>query len=145
MTTGITLGAGITLGPGNTLGTGGGGGTPGVDNVTGYSQFNPPIIPGNQLEDGSATINGTTGFTINSDTATGVAIPGLTLSNVNWFIANYTTGTHTVHWGPGSTVASSTIQVVQVPTSWPASIILVFFIQGQTGPATYNYPFTFSV
>jgi len=33
--------------------------------------------------------------------------------------------------------------VVTVPSSWPGGP-LVFFIQGQTGAATYNYPFTFS-
>lgn len=141
----ITLGSGITLGPGNTLGAGGGGGTPGVNNVTGYSEMGPPVIPGNQLEDGTATINGSTGFTINDDGATGVAIPGLTASNVTWLAANYTAGNYyTCTWGPGSTVASSSIFVVQVPSSWPGGS-LVFYIQGQTGAATYNYPFTFSV
>lgn len=119
---------------------------PGTNNVTGYNEMNPPIIPGNQLEDGSATINGSTGFTINNDTATGIAIPGLTSSNVTWFAANYPTvpGYYNVTWGPGSTVASSSIYVVQKPSSWPGGP-LVFFVQGQTGAATYNYPFTFSV
>lgn len=120
--------------------------TAGVDNVVGYSQMNPPVVPGSQLEDSSATINGSTGFTINDDGSTGIAIPGLTASNVNWFIANYPTvpGTYTCTWGPGSTVASSSINVVQVPSSWPGGD-LVFFVQGQTGAATYNYPFTFGV
>ena len=137
----IVIEGGISIGPGITIGgTGGGGGTPGVDNVTGYSEMNPPIIPGNQLEDGTATINGSTGFTINDDGATGIAIGGLTVSNQNWFNANYTTGNYyTCTWGPGSTVASSSIYVTQV------SGALVFFVQGQTGAATYNYPFTFSV
>lgn len=117
---------------------------PGVDNVTGYTQMQPPIIPGNQLEDSTATINGSTGFTINDDGATGIAIGGLTASNTTWFAANYTTGNYyNVTWGPGSTVASSSIYVTQVPGGWPGS--LVFFVQGQTGAATYNYPFTFSV
>ena len=122
------------------------GGTPGVNNVTGYSQMNGPVIPGNQLEDGTATVNGSTGFTINDDTATGIAIPGITASNQAWFAANYPTvpGFYNVTWGPGSTVASSSINVVQVPSSWPGGP-LVFFVQGQSGAATYNYPFTFSV
>lgn len=142
----ITLGSGITLGAGMTLGAGGPGPTPGTNNVTGYAEMNPPVIPGNQLEDGTATINGSTGFTINDDGSTGIAISGLTLSNVNWFQANYTSvpSTHTVTWGPGSTVASSSIFVVQVPGGWPGGT-LVFYVQGQTGPATYNYPFTFGV
>ena len=119
------------------------GGNPGVNNVVGYTQMDPPIVPGTQLEDGTATVNGSTGFTINDDQSTGIAMPGLTSSNVNWFAANYTQNNYyTVTWGPGSTVASSSIYVIQVPGSWPGN--LVFFVQGQTGAATYNYPFTFS-
>ena len=139
----ITIESGISVGPGIAIGgSGGGGGTPGVNNVTGYTEMSPPVIPGNQLEDSSATINGSTGFTINDDLATGVAIPGITVSNQNWFATNYSTvpGTYTCTWGPGSTVASSNIFVVQ-----NGGGLLVFYIQGQTGAATYNYPFTLSV
>ena len=135
---GISVGGGISI-------QSGGGGSAGVDNVTGYAEMQPPVIPGHQLEDGSATINGSVGFTINDDTATGVAIGGLTQSNVNWFNANYSGGGYyTVTWGPGSTVPSSSIWVAQSPSFWPGDY-LVFYIQGQTGPATYNYPFTFNV
>lgn len=135
----IVIEGGINIGPGINIG----GGSPapgpsGVDNVTGYTEMNPPIIAGQQTEDPTATINGTTGFTINDDTYTGVAINALSASNQTWF-ASYGTGTKTCTWGPGSTVASSTINVVQ--NSGPT---LVFYIQGQTGAATYNYPFTFS-
>lgn len=145
MTAGIKINNGITLGAGITLGVSSVG-PPGIDNVTGYSEMDPPIIPGTQLEDPTATINGPTGFTINNDTATGIAIPGITASNQAWLVANYTVvpGLYNVTWGPGSTVASSTINVIAVPSSWPGGP-LVFFIQGQTGAATYNYPFTFSV
>lgn len=131
---GITLGAGIGLG----AGTPGPSPTPGVNNVTGYLEMNPPVIPGEQLEDSSATINGSTGFTINNDTLTGVAIPNLSASNQTFF-ASYGTGLNTVVWGPGSTVASSTVNIVA-----NFGTQLVFYIQGQTGPATYNYPFTFT-
>lgn len=134
----ITLGAGITLGTGITLGASGPAPSPGVDNVIGYLEMNPPIVPGSQLQDTTATINGTTGFTINDDTLTGVAVPALSASNQAWF-AGYGTGFNTVNWGPGSTVASSTVNIVQNSGS-----MLVFFIQGQTGPATYNFPFTFT-
>lgn len=134
----LTIGSGITIGGGISVGASGYGPT-GVNNVTGYPEMAPPIIPSNQLEDGGATINGSTGFTINNDTATGVAISALSASNQIWFAANYSTGTHTCTWGPGSTVSSSTINVTQ-----NSGGILVFFIQGQTGAATYNYPFTFS-
>ena len=145
----IVVEGGINIGPGITLGDGSGPGpspSPGVDNIVGYSEMGPPVVAGSQLEDNTATINGSTGFTINDDTKTGIAVPGLTSSNVTWFAANYTVvpGTYNVTWGPGSTVASSTIQVVTVPTTWPGGN-LVFFVQGQTGAATYNYPFTFSV
>lgn len=139
---GIKVEGGINIGPGISIGAGSGPApNPGVNNVIGYSEMSPPVIPGNQLEDSSATINGSTGFTINNDQATGVAVPGLTASNQNWINANFTTvpGTYTCTWGPGSTVASSPIFVVQTGS------FMVFYIQGQTGAATYNYPFTFSV
>lgn len=139
----IVIENGIDIGPGVNIGSGGGPGpSPGSNNVVGYSEMNPPVVPGAQLEDSTATVNGSTGFTINNASATGVAIPGLTASNQNWFTTNYTVlpGTYTCTWGPGSTVASSSINVVQVTGS-----TIVFFIQGQTGAATYNYPFTFSV
>ena len=136
---GIAIGPGISVGPGIFMGTGsGGGGTPGVNNVTGYSEMPPPVTPGGDLEDPTATINGTTGFTINDQTKTGIAISALTASNQAFF-ATYGTGTKTCTWGAGSTVASSTINVITNSGS-----TLVFFVQGQTGAATYNYPFTFS-
>jgi hypothetical protein len=121
--------------------SGGPGPSPGLNNVVGYSEMPPPVTPGGTLEDNTATVNGSTGFTINNDTLTGVAISALTVSNQNWFNTNFPTtpSVHTCTWGPGSSVASSSIQVIQV------SPIFVFYIQGQSGPATYNYPFTFSV
>lgn len=121
------------------------GGTPGTNSVAGYSEMPPPVTPGGDLEDTTATVNGSVGFTINDDTKTGISMTGLTSSNVTWLLANYTIvpGTYNVTWGPGSTVATSAIQVTQIPASWPGNF--VFFVQGQTGPATYNYPFTFSI
>ena len=141
---GIQVGAGITANAGISFGASSGGGTPGINNVTGYSEMSPPINPGNQLEDNTATINGSTGFTINDNVHTGVAIPGCTVSNQNWFNTNFTTGNYyTCTWGSGSTVASSSIFVTNLPNGFGQP--LVFFIGGQTGSATYNYPFTFSV
>jgi hypothetical protein len=136
----IVIEGGISIGPGIDIGgSGGGGGPTGVDNVMGYDEMNPPVVAGTQTEDTTATINGTTGFTINDDNYTGIAISGMTVSNQNWVNANYTTTNYyTCTWGPGSTVASSSIYVVTT------SGTLVFFVQGQTGAATYNYPFTFS-
>jgi hypothetical protein len=136
----ITIASGIQVGPGIALG-GGSGGTPGVNNIVGYSEMPPPVTPLGTLEDPTATVNSPTGFTINDDTKTGIAISGLTASNQAWFAANYLTvpGTYTCTWGPGSTVPSSSINVGQLTGS-----VLVFRVIGQSGAATYNYPFTFS-
>ena len=135
----ITIGPGIAIGPGISFSAeSGGGGTPGVNNVTGYAEMPPPVTPGVTLEDPSATVNSPTGFTINNDTKTGIAISALSASNQTFF-ATYGTGLKTVSWGAGSTVASSTVNLVS-----NAGTTLVFFVQGQSGAATYNYPFTFS-
>lgn len=140
-TLGILIGPGWSIGPGWALGSGSPGPGPGSNSVVGYAEMPPPVIAGNQLEDPTATINGSVGFTINDQTKTGVAIQNLSSSNQAWFSANYPTvpGTYTCTWGPGSTVASSSIQVVNLGGG-----TIVFFIQGQSGVATYNYPFTFS-
>ena len=144
---GIIFGSGITVGAGIGLGAGtpGPGPSPGTNNVIGYSEMPPPVTAGGDLEDTTATINSPTGFTINDATKTGIAMSAVTASNVTWLAANFTVGgTYTCTWGAGSTVASSSIQVAQVPSSWPGGPF-VFFVQGQSGAATYNYPFTFSV
>lgn len=134
----IVIEGGIDVGPGIMIGSGSGPSpAPGINNVVGYLEMNPPVIPGQQLEDPTATINGSVGFTINDDTKTGVAIANLSASNQTFF-ASYGTGLNTVTWGPGSTVASSTVNIVQ-----NFGAMIVFYIQGQTGAATYNYPFTF--
>lgn len=137
----ITIEGGIDIGLGVALGGGAPGPSPGTNNVVGYSEMPPPVTAGGTLEDPTATVNGSTGFTINDDGLTGVAINGLSVSNQAFF-ATYGTGTKTCTWGPGSTVASSTITVVtNNPSGFPQ---FVFFIEGQSGAATYNYPFTFS-
>lgn len=142
----IIIENGIDIGPGISIGAGGAPGpAPGSNNVVGYSEMPPPVTPGTTLEDPTATVNGSTGFTINDDNLTGIAINGLTASNQTWFGTNYTVvpGIYTCTWGPGSTVASSSINVVQNnPSGFPQ---LVFFVQGQSGAATYNYPFTFGL
>ena len=137
----ITIKSGITIGPGITMDDSSGGGTPGVDNVVGYDEMPPPVTPLGALQDATATINSPIGFTINNPAATGIAITNLSASNQAWFAANYLTvpGTYTCTWGPGSTVASSSITVGQL-----GAAIIVFTVQGQSGAATYNYPFTFS-
>jgi len=135
---GIKIEQGIDIGGGINIGLGGGGGTPGITNVTGYNEMPPPVTAGGDLEDPTATINSPTGFTINDNTKTGIAISALSASNQTFF-ATYGTGTKTCTWGAGSTVASSTITVTT-----NSGATLVFFVTGQTGSATYNYPFTFS-
>lgn len=134
----IVVENGITVGPGISIGAGGAAPSPGTNNVFGYAEMSPPVVPGSQLQDVTATVNGSVGFTINDDSNTGVAVPALTASNNNWISTNYITvpGTYTCSYGPGSTVASSSILVTQTSPQ------LVFFIQGQSGSATYNYPFT---
>ncbi len=135
----IVIENGIGIGPGISIGSGTGGGTPGVDNVVGYSEMPPPVTAGGTLEDPTATVNGSTGFTINDDSLTGVTITALTASNQAWIAANYpNVGTYTIAFGPGSTVPSTTIFVYILSGS-----TIAFQIQGQVGPATYNYPFTF--
>ena len=126
----ITIEGGIDIGLGVALGGGTPSPSPGTNNVVGYSEMPPPVTAGGTLEDGTATINGSTGFTINNASATGVAINGLSVSNQAFF-ATYGTGTKTCTWGPGSTVASSTITVVtNNPSGFPQ---FVFFVQGQSG------------
>jgi hypothetical protein len=138
---GIRLGAGVSLSAGVGLGAGISPPPPSGNNVIGYTEMPPPVIAGGTLEDPTATINSPTGFTINDASKTGIAINGLSANNQTFF-ATYGTGTKTCIWGAGSTVASSTITVVDNnPSSFPQ---LVFFVQGQSGAATYNYPFTFS-
>jgi hypothetical protein len=136
----IKLEGGIQIEGGTTIsGTSGGGGyygTAGVNGAVGYTEIGGPVIPNQQIEDISATVNDPIGFTINDDTATGVAISNLSASNQTFF-ASYGTGMKTVYWGPGSTVVSSTVNLTTNSGG------LVFYIQGQSGPATYNYPFTF--
>jgi hypothetical protein len=134
----IQIGGNIQIGGQVNIGSEPGPG-PGIDNVAGYNQMPGPVVPGNGLEDGTATVNGSVGFTINNANATGIAMTALSVSNQAWFAANYSTGYHTCTYGPGSTVASSSIYVTVSSGS-----SLVFFVQGQVGAATYNYPFTFS-
>jgi hypothetical protein len=138
MTANITFGSGIALGSGITAaGSAGNYGTAGVNGSVGYAEINGPVLPGNQTEDNTATVNDPVGFTINDDTATGIAIDNLSASNQAFF-ATYGTGIRTVNWGPGSTVASSAVNL-----QLNAGSSLIFYVLGQTGPATYNYPFTF--
>ena len=124
---GITVGGGINVGPGSLPITGG--------TIT-YTQMNPPVIAGNQTEDGSATINDPIGFTINNGGATGVAVPTLSAPNQTFF-ANQGTGYYAASFGPGSTYSTATVQITYIGGS-----NLVFFIDpGLSYPATFNYPF----
>jgi hypothetical protein len=143
---GITITGNVTINQGVSMGAGSSPPPPpsGDNGVVGYSEMNPPVVPGFQLEDNTATVNGSVGFTINNDQHTGVAISALTANNVTWFNTNYTVSSvHTCTWGAGSTVASSPVLIGNLPNGFGQPF--VFFIQGQTGAATYNYPFTFTV
>lgn len=128
----ITLGSGVTFGAGVSAGTV----AAGTGAIT-YAQMSPPVIPGQQLEDSSATINGTTGFTINNSGATGVAVPALTAENQTYY-TNLGYGNFTATFGPGSTHATATVNI-----SNQYGPNLVFFIDsGISYPATFNYPIT---
>jgi len=104
-----------------------------------YLEMDPPIIPGDQLEDGTATINEPVGFTINDSGATGVAITNLTNDN-NTYFSNLGTGYFTATFGPGSTHASAQVEITHASGGY-----LVFYIDsGVSYPFTVNFPITIS-
>jgi hypothetical protein len=147
---GMTIAGGITLTSGMTLTTSGGSTPPGSNGngVINYADMGPPIIPGQQLQDGNATVNGTTGFTINTTGSSGVATLSLSVASQTYF-NNLGLGTHTATFGPGSTYASATINVVALPDGsgggGPGGAGLVFFINPTLSyPATFNFPITIS-
>jgi hypothetical protein len=129
---GISVGNGITFGSGVTAG--------GAGPITGgtitYAEMAPPVVAGFQLQDNSATVNGSVGFTINNSANTGVAVIALTTANQTFF-DNQGVGTFAASFGPGSTHATATVQITQVGG------VLIFFIDNTISyPATFNYPFT---
>jgi len=140
---GITITGDVRIEQGVTIGAGSSP-PPSGNGVIDYSEMPPPVVAGQQLEDPTATINGSVGFTINDQTKTSIAVSACSANNVTWINTNYTVGSiYTCTWGAGSTVASSPVLVGNLPNGFAQPF--VFFIQGQTGAATYNYPFTFSV
>ena len=118
----------------------------GVDNITGYAQMtsSPPLNYPEDFSHTNYTTNEPTGFTFTSpgSPSNGFAVSNLSLSNTAWFDTHPTPTTIT--WGPGSTVASSSITVDYYgPGPNPGKSIAVSII-GQVGSATYNFPFTWS-
>lgn len=138
---GITVGAGVSFGHGIRVGAASSGGCSSSCGAITYSQMNPPIIPGNQLEDGSATILGSTGFTINCSRNTGVAVCGLTSPNITYY-SGLGTGSYTAHLGSGSSSATVPVDIANAPGSGNNN--LVFFFSGAVGyyPLTVHYPIT---
>jgi len=133
----LQIGAGITFGPGISVGSippSGGGIT--------YAEMAPPIVPGQQLEDTSATVNAPTGFTINltppeNPGNTGIAVTALSVDNQTYY-NNLGTGYFTATYGPGSTYTTSSVQITNITGS-----NMTFFIDpGLTYPATFNFPIT---
>jgi hypothetical protein len=104
-----------------------------------YLEMGPPIIPGNQLEDGTATVNEPIGFTINDSGATGVGVPNLTNDNGTYF-SNLGTGSFTATFGPGSTHASAEVVI----TSVGANHVVFYIDSGVSYPFTVNFPITIS-
>lgn len=134
---GATFSGGSTIGAGTA--SGGGSGT-----IT-YAEFNPPIIPGTQLEDGTATINGSIGFTINDSGATGIAVPNLSPSNATFF-STQGTGTFTATFGAGSTHTTASVNIVSTDGGGPGHPGgIVFYIDDTLSyPAIFNFPITIS-
>jgi hypothetical protein len=135
----IQIGAGITFGAGISVGTGS---APSGDGAITYLEMSPPIVPGQQLEDSTATVNAPTGFTINltppeNPGNTGVAVTALTANNIAYY-TNLGNGYFTATYGPGSTYGTSQVQIVDLTGS-----AFTFFIDpGLTYPATFNFPIT---
>jgi hypothetical protein len=120
----INVGGAINIGSG--LSTGG--------SIT-YIELAPPVVPGVQLQDGTATVNGSVGFTINNGALTGLSVSNLTPANQSYF-TDQGTGFFTASLGAGSTYPTITVQITQ--TSGP---MVLFFDPGVSYPATFNYPF----
>jgi hypothetical protein len=131
---GVSVGAGITFF----------GGPYGV--VT-YDEMPPPVLAGFAVEDQTATINGSVGFTINNpdpgtNGGTGIAVFGLTGDNLT-FCSNLTVNEYyTVRFGTGSTHFTVDCQVTTVPVIGdPASFLTFYLDPAVSFPATCNYPF----
>lgn len=146
---GFTM-SGVTFQGGSTIQKmdGGGGGGNGSNGVILYADMNPPITPGAQLQDSTATVNGTTGFTINNGIDTGVAVMSLSAANQTYF-NNLGLGTHTATFSAGSTHATASVNITHLPNGTggggPGGASLVFFIDsGISYPATFNFPITIS-
>ena len=137
---------GVTFQGGSTIQKMGGGGGNGSNGVILYADMNPPIIPGAQLQDSTATVNGATGFTINNGLDTGIAVMSLSAGNQTYF-NNLGLGTYTATFGAGSTYATAPVTIVTLPNGTggggPGGASLVFFIdQNVSYPATFNFPIT---
>jgi len=142
----LTLHKGLTLGSGITFGAGTGGGGGGSGGILSYAEMGAPFAAGRQLQDTSATINGTTGFTINNSSFTGVAVTNLSAGNQTIF-NNLGTGMHTATLGAGSTHTTVSVNITYVPNSGgggPPGGMIFFFDQGVSYPATFNFPITIS-
>jgi hypothetical protein len=134
----ITINSGITIGGGITIGDGGNA-PAGTGSIT-FAQMPPPVVPGVALQDSTATVNSPTGFTINNSANTGVAVTGLDSNNITYFNI-LGLGTHTATLGAGSTYASISVNIAQLPSGGPFTF---FFANNVSYPATFNYPFTIS-
>lgn len=127
---GITVEGGITIGASSNT-------PPATGSITNI-EMDPPVIPGNQLEDFTATVNDPIGFTINNSSTTGVAVSALTSNNITYF-NNLGTGIHTATLGAGSTHATISVNITTLPSSGQ---LVFFFANNVSYPATFNYPFT---
>lgn len=101
-----------------------------------YNEMGPPVVAKRQIQDATATVNSSTGFTINNHSATGIAVPALTALNKSFFTAKGR-GYFTATFGTGSTYASATVQIISAGSPF------IFYIDSTLNyPATFNYPIT---
>jgi hypothetical protein len=130
-----TIQGGITINGGFTLGSSSRSYSSGSNGTIGYTEFNPPFIPYQQLEDVTATFHEPVGFTINDSGATGIAVTALTSANQTYY-NNLGTGIFTATFGAGSTHHTASVVVT-------ATAPLTFFVDpGVSYPFRINFPIT---
>ena len=131
---------GWQVGPGWQMGAvSGSAPTPGVDGTFGYDQI--PTLGTYTIEDGTATFNAPTGFTINSPeftntTGTGILVANPTGSNSTFLNTLPGAGFYNITWGAGSTATNTTAFIQN------NSPFVFYESAGLTYPFTFNFPFT---
>jgi hypothetical protein len=158
----IQVAGGVKFSGGSYVGGGSGpsgGGPAGGDITLTFTEFQYPSgspIVGPNVQDGTASITGT-GFITNNPTDSGIAMMGLTASNLTFVAANLPDSIPgvngeiwTANWASGSTYNSTPVAAYYSSSSWSGgNPALVFWILDpadntyNTGAAgTFNFPMT---